>query len=280
MTDRPGTGLITLLTDFGESDWFVGAMKGVILSLLPSARVVDISHRIPPGDLRSAAFQLGCYFRFFPRGTVHVVVVDPGVGTRRKIIAVQSAGSVFLAPDNGVLSYVLRRKGKKKVYAVTRRDLFLPEVSGTFHGRDIFAPVAAFLAQGLNMSELGPEVVKPRLLPAPRLLRWGDSGWKGEVVFVDRFGNIITSISVARAFRQLNPGAGIKLEISTPGGRHEVFLVPAYGSMPRGRNLALWGSSGFLELAVNAGDAAREMGLHIGDKLAVRIIRSPARGKR
>jgi hypothetical protein len=272
MTDWPRKGLIALLTDFGERDWFVGAMKGVILSIFPAARIVDISHQIPPGDLRSAAFHLSCYFRFFPKGTVHVVVVDPGVGTRRKIIAVQSGERLFLAPDNGVLSYVLRRPGGKRIHAVKRRDLFLPEVSRTFHGRDIFAPVAALLAQGLSLSELGPKLLKPLLLPAPRLLRWGESGWKGEVVYVDWFGNVITSISTACGTGIFKPVSGLELEVFIASGRQVIPLVETYRSLAPGTCMALWGSSGFLELAVSGGAAAGELGLQIGDEVAVRIV--------
>ncbi len=269
---------IALLTDFGERDWFVGAMRGVILSLVPGARLADITHQIEPGDIRSAAFVLECCRRFFPPETVFLAVVDPGVGTSRRIIAFRRGRSRFIAPDNGLLSFPLRSSPRAKVYSVRDRSLFLPVVSRTFHGRDIFAPVAARLARGLEPSELGPAVSDPVLLPRPRSRRLGGKGWSGEIVYVDRFGNLITSIAAARAAALFRPPARLTVATSSGPDPGELPLAASYGSVPKGGRAALWGSSGYLEIAVNGGSAAKEFGLRPGDRVEIR--RAVPKGRR
>jgi hypothetical protein len=159
--------LITLTTDFGTRDWFVGTMKGVVLGIHPPATVVDLTHEIPPGDIRAGAFALMTACRFFPKGTVHVAVVDPGVGSRRRAIAVQTANSCFVGPDNGVLSWALMREKIKTIRLLENREFFLEPVSHTFHGRDIFAPVAAHLSRGVAVSRLGRELKDFVRLPWP-----------------------------------------------------------------------------------------------------------------
>ena len=253
--------IITLTTDFGTRDWFAGTMKGVILGIAPRVTIVDITHEIPPGDIRAGAFALTASCRFFPKGTVHFAVVDPGVGSTRKAIAVQTANYFFVGPDNGSLSWALAREKIKSVRRLENADYFLHPVSRTFHGRDIFAPVAAHLARGVPLSKLGPAQKDFIRLPWPEPRGRGDR-IEGEVVFVDRFGNAITNIE--------NAGLDLRNRLQVFLGRKR--LCPAkgfYASVPPGQAVAVPGSSGFLEIAVNAGSAANRFGLKIGDRVSL-----------
>ncbi|MGA3267483.1 MAG: SAM-dependent chlorinase/fluorinase [Verrucomicrobiota bacterium] len=257
--------LITLTTDFGSQDWFVGAMKGVILGVAPHATIVDLTHEIPPGDIRAGAFALAAACRFFPKGTVHVAVVDPGVGSARRAITVRCPDYFFVGPDNGILSLALAQEKIKWVRRLENSDYFLQPVSHTFHGRDVFAPVAAHLCRGVAMRQLGPaqrDIVRLPW-PQPRVHR---RRIDGVVVFIDRFGNAITNIAHAST----PPGgmdAGGRLFL----GRKLFCPVKAfYQSVPAGQAVAVPGSSGFLEIAVNGGSAARRFGLRIDDRISVR----------
>jgi hypothetical protein len=253
--------LITLTTDFGTQDWFVGTIKGVILGIASRAVIVDITHEIPAGDIRAGAFALAASCHFFPKGTVHVAVVDPGVGGARKAIAVQTANYFFVGPDNGVLSWALAKEKIKSVRRLENANYLLRPVSRTFHGRDIFAPVAAHLAGGLPVGKLGPAQKDFVKLPWPRP-RVQPNRIEGEVVFIDRFGNAITNIANA--------------DLSTPN-HLKIFLghkplCPVkhfYQSVPAGQAAAVPGSSGFLEIAVNGGSAAKRFGLKTGDRVSV-----------
>ncbi len=251
--------IITLTTDFGAADWFVGAMKGVILGIAPTAAIVDITHGIPGGDVRARAFALAASCRLFPR--------HPGVGSRRGAIAVQTADYVFVGPDNGGLSLALRGEAIKSIHRLENRRLFLKPVSHTFHGRDIFAPVAAHLSQGTPCEELGParrdfqKIDWPRPSKHPR-------GWRGEVVNIDRFGNAITNLRNEWLDR---PEARISFR-----GKTLCPLGPFYESVAAGRPVAVPGSSGFLEIAVNGGSAAQRLGLQVGSAITL----SPGRGRR
>ncbi len=267
MKDGARSRIITLLTDFGEEDWFVAAMKGVIVTLAPKVRIIDISHQVPPGDLRRGALVWRCVYRFFPPGTVHLGVVDPGVGTKRGVLAARAGGHLFVAPDNGLLSWVLWEEGKAAAYQVNREDLRLPEPSTTFHGRDIFAPLAARLATGLLPEETGPISTDPVILPPPLLRSLGELSWETEVIGQDRFGNCLTSLT--RPAARTGKAAALFLEIRDAEIR--LPLEDCYGSVPNGRPLAVWGSCGFLELSVNGGSAARALNLKIGDKITVRF---------
>ena len=189
--------IITLTTDFGTRDWFVGTMKAVILGILPRANVVDITHEIPPGDIRAGAFALMASCRYFPRDTVHVAVVDPGVGSQRQAIAVQTAHRFFVGPNNGVLSWGLGLEKIKTIRLLEKRQYFLQPVSRTFHGRDVFAPVAAHLSRGLSASRLGRELKDFVRLPWPRTTKQRGEV-QGEIVHIDRFGNAITDIEAER----------------------------------------------------------------------------------
>jgi len=259
--------IITLTTDFGVADWFVGTMKGVILGLQPRAQIVDITHEIPAGDLRAGAFALAASYNFFPKRTVHVAVVDPGVGGRRRAIAVQTANYIFVGPDNGVLSLALAGEKIKAIHEITNARLFLHPVSHTFHGRDVFAPVAAKLSQGLPLTKVGVPIKEFVKLSWPKPLRNANS-IQGEIAYIDRFGNAITNI----ANTALTARAEGACEIIVRGKRL-CGVQPFYQAVPNGNAVAVPGSSGFLELAVNAGSIARKFNLTVGERVIVRCTR-------
>ena len=257
--------VVTLTTDFGTRDWFVGTMKGVVLNINPRANVVDLTHEIPPGDIRAGAFALMAGCRYFPKGTVHVAVVDPGVGGPRRAIAVQTEDYIFVGPDNGALSWALRRERIKTVRRLEEARYFLKSVSRTFHGRDIFAPIAAHLSRGLAIQRLGREVKDWVTLPWPRPTR-SRGTIRGEVIYIDHFGNAITNIESESGF------SGRKVACEVAGRRKlHCALAGFYGAVPVNNPVAVLGSSGFLEIAVNAGSAARKFGLRIGDTVIVRM---------
>jgi len=254
-----------LTTDFGTRDWFVGTMKGVVLGIHPRAAVVDLTHEIPPGDIRAGAFALMAGYRFFPKGTVHVAVVDPGVGGPRRAIAVQTADYVFVGPDNGVLSWALARERIKTVRRIEAGKYFLKPVSRTFHGRDIFAPVAAHLSRGLSIQRLGRGVDDWVRLSWPQPTR-SRGMVRGEIIYLDRFGNAITNVE---SEPELNEQA-VTCEVA---GRRKArcALAEFYGAVPGNRPVAVMGSSGFLEIAVNGDSAARRFGLKTGDAVVLRM---------
>jgi S-adenosylmethionine hydrolase len=258
--------VITLTTDFGTKDWFVGTMKGVVASLAPRTSVVDLTHELPPGDIRGGAFALAASHRFFPKGTVHVVVVDPGVGSRRRGIAVQTANGVFVGPDNGVLSWALAKEKIRAIRGLENEVYFLKPVSRTFHGRDIFAPVAAHLSRGVPIQKFGPALKDfVRLAwPEPRMRR---GGFEGEVVYIDRFGNAITNLEGGR----LPSSARATCEIH--GRRRRLCpLRTFYQAVAPKTPVALAGSSGFLEIAVNGGSAEKALGVRIGTRVVLRAL--------
>lgn len=269
---------IILTTDFGTADAYVGVMKGVILALDPTATIVDLTHQITPQSIRQAAFLLGTSYRFFPSGTIHVVVVDPGVGTDRRALLLVTPAARFLAPDNGVLSWVLRdhlgrppaEPGRVPVppgcsaYQLTNPEYWLHPVSATFHGRDIFAPVAAHLSLGLPPEKLGPGVDDLAWLPTPGLTRQGDA-IQGQVIATDRFGNLITNIDA----KALTGATRVLVEIK---GHRITHLERTYyqeDDPEAGRLLALVGSHGFLEIAVRDGNAAVELRAGVGEPVSV-----------
>lgn len=249
--------LITLLTDFGNRDPYVGMMKGVILGRLWSARIVDLTHEIAPQAVRQAALVLESSWRWFPPGTVHTAVVDPGVGTDRAVVLLESGGHFFLAPDNGLLGFLAASPWTGR--RVERPDLYLQPVSQTFHGRDVFAPVAAYLAGGGDPAALGPPLTSfaGEPLPEPRPVA---GGVEAEILAVDRYGNLITSLRPSRlAGRCRIHAGGVCIE----------ELSPSYASAPAGALLAIAGSSGRIEISVNGGDAAQRLGLSVGDRIVV-----------
>jgi S-adenosylmethionine hydrolase len=270
---------IALLTDFGLTDAYVGVMKGVMLGLHPRAALVDITHGVQPQNVRQAALTLMTAYRYFPAGTVFLVVVDPGVGSTRRPVAVQAGDYGFVAPDNGVLSYTLAQ-----LEAVRAVELETPAgVSSTFHGRDIFAPAAARLARGDALGALGSPVGDLVQLPAPRL-SVAPGTIRGEVVHIDHFGNVVTSIGrLERSTPQtltLRPAFGgdvtpltvdaVSAQISA-GGVQVRGIHATYSEVEPGTLLALVGSSALLELGVNQGNAAARLGVRIGDTVEVTV---------
>jgi S-adenosylmethionine hydrolase len=255
---------IALLTDFGHDDWFIGAMKGVIFSIATRANVLDITHGVPPGNIRAAAFALAVSYRFFPRGTIHTVVVDPGVGSERVAVAVRTRDYFFVGPDNGVLSWALRSENVREIRRLENVRYFLDAVSKTFHGRDIFAPVAAHLSRGLALKRLGPEMQDIVCIPWPEP-RVNRSTIRGEILYLDRFGNAISN--VPNTLAQHGKGIG-QVQLSR---RRSCPLRHCYQAVPIGKAVAVPGSTGFIEIAINQGNASRSLGLKPGSPIFIPI---------
>jgi S-adenosylmethionine hydrolase len=273
--------IIALLTDFGTTDAYVAAMKGVILTLAPQTQVVDLVHEIDPQNVRQAAYVLLSTYPYFPAHTIFVAVVDPGVGTRRRAIAVETAHGRFLGPDNGLFSYVLACTPAAAIVEITNPAYMLEARSNTFHGRDIFAAAAAHLACGTPIAELGPAVAQIEALPQPRL-EVARGQVRGEVIYIDRFGNVITSIGCLSWEEDgallLTPRFGPKRnEVRFPAsssvslGRATLDGIQrSYGLAPPGQALALVNSAGQLEVAINQSHAAQTFGVAVGDPVTVR----------
>jgi len=255
--------LIVLLTDFGTSDTFVGVMKGVIASICTEARVIDLTHAISAQNVREAAFHLDRSLPYFPEGTIFVCVVDPGVGTARKPLCVEAGPYRFVAPDNGLLTPVFDRYPGLRCHLLANTVYHLPSPSATFHGRDIFSPAAAHLAAGIAVENLGPAVAASecaRIEMFRNIALENRAGWKGEVVSIDRFGNVITSFSASML-------ATAASWMVTAGSASDIAVVTTYGDVESGCPLAYIGSSGMLEIALRNGHAGRE--LHIGQETPV-----------
>ncbi len=254
--------IVTLTTDFGLADGYVGIMQGVILSIAPEARLVDLSHAVAPQNVRQAAYILGRAAPYFPAGTVHLGVVDPGVGGARRAIAVRAGGASYVGPDNGIFSAALGQP-EAQVFVLDRPQYWLPEVSQTFHGRDIFAPVAAHLARGVPIEEIGSPAADAAQLtlheasrPAPDLVR-------GEVAYVDHFGNLITNI----------PGAWQsegRWCCQIAGHTIRQFST-AYAEVLAGTLVALVSSAGTVEIAQSGGNAAESLGVSAGEPVTLRL---------
>jgi S-adenosylmethionine hydrolase len=259
--------VVAFLSDFGTRDHYAGAMKGVVLGVCPDATLVDIGHDIPAHDVAAGAFELAACYRYFPPGTIFLVVVDPGVGSSRRGIAAECGDCKFVAPDNGVLSAVFRDTPPKKVVELTERKYARATVSRTFEGRDRFAPAAGWLAKGIPLTSLGKSIANYHVieLPAPTI---GHGEITGEIVRVDRFGNLISNID-HRMFAQLADRGSL---VMTAGDRDVRRLVATYAEASRGELCALFGSTGHLEIAVNAGNAAEMLGLSRGAKVRVRLV--------
>ncbi|HUK55527.1 MAG TPA: SAM-dependent chlorinase/fluorinase [Nitrospiria bacterium] len=244
--------IITLLTDFGDRDALVAQMKGVILSLQPRAAIVDITHEIPPFGIREAAFVLRSAARFFPEGTIHVVVVDPGVGGPRRPLLVVNRRGLFLAPDNGVLSYIYHDHPASRIYRLEAEKYRLKAYSATFDGRDLFAPVASRLSGGLSPSKLGKKIADPVSFPVPEVRRRSGGSLKGAVIHVDRFGNLITNITRKDLAPWLSDG---KTAMVTIGGKTIDGLKLFYSEAAPGELAAVVNSDELLEIFCNQKDA-------------------------
>lgn len=251
--------VITLLTDFGDRDTYVGTMKGVILGIKNDARIVDLCHSVNPQNIVEGAYLLKTAYRHFPPGTVHVVVVDPGVGTDRKAIAFSAGQWLFVGPDNGVFSYVLKNESVGKAVDISGTDHYVGRVGDTFHGRDIFAPAAALIATGAKLENLGPLVTDLVCLDEVEPAVDGDKV-TGQVIHIDRFGNCITNIEKSRAWFPVSVYVG---------GASFSSISHTYADVPEGRLQVLYGSSGHIEVAVRGGSAAEELNIKTGDKVVV-----------
>jgi len=262
--------IITLLTDFGLEDEYVGVMKGVILSINPAVRIVDITHNIARHNLERASLVLDASFRYFPKGSIHVVVVDPGVGGARQIVCLEQEGHLFLAPDNGILTMVIDEEKVERICAVTNDESFLKPVSDTFHGRDIFAPVAAHLSKGLSAMRLGKEIALTDLIRFERAEpSVTDSGELfGRVLAVDHFGNVITNIDRVR-FEAFKGDARAEEMVIGLEGITIQGVVRSYDRVKRGSPAAIFGSRDLLEVSVNQGDAFSQFKIRIGQSVYV-----------
>jgi S-adenosyl-L-methionine hydrolase (adenosine-forming) len=256
--------MITLLTDFGVADYFVAAVKGVILSLAPEARIVDLTHEIPAQDVEAGAFTLGACYRDFPPGTIHLAVVDPGVGSARRAIVVAASGSFFVGPDNGIFSHVYAREAGVRVFHAAREEFFRRPVSATFHGRDVFAPLAAWLSRGLAPEALGAEITDYARLDMPRPT--ADPAREtvaGAIIHVDRFGNCVTNLTPA----ELPPGTTGRLTVND----HEVtHLGTHFAEADRGGGLfAYLGSAGYWEIGLWCASAAKQLDARRGTRVCL-----------
>lgn len=273
--------IITLLTDFGVSDSYVAAMKGVILSINREATLIDICHNIPPQNVAQAAFVLGTAYQYFPRQTIHLAVVDPGVGTERRAIILRTPSAYFVAPDNGVLSYIIQQSSAStpshyvnltqvvlesdmEAIAMTKPEFWQPSVSATFHGRDIFAPVAARLSLGLAPEVFGEKVTSLAMLPLPYPHRAPDGTLVAHILHIDSFGNLITDVRS----KDLPPkNQKIAIEV---GNQSILGLSRTYAN---GKGLlALIGSSGYLEISLNGGNAHSFLNTEIGEEVRIRQL--------
>ena len=245
---------ITLLTDFGTADYFVGAMKGVILSINPQAVIADITHEIPAQDVAAGAFTLLAAYETFPAGTIHVAVVDPGVGSERRPLVVSAGDYLFVGPDNGLFTYVYDRHSSFAAFHLTETKYFRHPVSNTFHGRDIFAPAAAALSIGIDAASLGPQISDPIRLPSPI---------GPQIIHIDHFGNLITNIT-------RDQFTGTRLTVN---GRVISAFRNFFGENVGEPNepFAIWGSAGYLEIAVNGGSAAEVLRVKRGDQVKTLI---------
>lgn len=254
---------IFLITDFGLTDTYVGQMKAALLARAPGVQVVDVTHAVARQDVRAGARAVAEVLAHLPRPSVLLAVVDPGVGTGRRPVAVAAGGLWAVGPDNGLLTPALDL-GAAAVHEIDPRRVGAGELSNTFHGRDLFAPAAAALALGRDVAELGPAAADPRRLPAPAVPRAVEGGWRVRIEAVDHFGNLTTNL--AAALLQPREAAWVAV---LPGGRR-AELMATYGEAADGALLALVGSSGFVEIAINGGSAASEAGLAPGDEFEVR----------
>lgn len=249
--------IVALLTDFGSADSYAGETRGAVLCACPDANVVDLTHDIPAHDVAEGAWVLGAAWRTFPAGTVFVAVVDPGVGTPRRALAVDAGGYRFVGPDNGILSHVLRAHPDAAVHEITNAGLMRHRVSSTFHARDVFAPVAGYLARGNPLADVGPAADDPVRLDWPRPVSLSPHEWELRVVRCDRFGNLITNLT--------GRGEGT-VEIAGKLLR----IMRTYGDVTEGELLALVGSHGLIEVAVRGGHAARTLGIGRGTPVTLR----------
>jgi S-adenosylmethionine hydrolase len=270
-SQRSGVPVVTLLTDFGTADYFVAAVKGVILAGNPTANIVDITHDIPPGDIEAAAFTLLAACASFPPGTIHVAVVDPGVGSARKPILIRLGEQFFIGPDNGIFSYVCESResllSSAELFHLTNAEYFRHPVSATFHGRDVFAPVAAALSTGVELSRLGTSISDIVRLPPLRPATSRDGKLLARIIHIDRFGNCVTNITHNDlSAKMMAAGATLRFKGKLVKSFRNHFSEEAAG---KGRVFGIWGSAGFLEIAAANESAAKLLKAQRGDAVIV-----------
>jgi S-adenosylmethionine hydrolase len=273
----PFRPVITLTTDFGTNDHFVGAMKGVIVDIVPEAQIVDITHAVQAYDVLDGALTIAQAYSYFPNGTIHMVIVDPGVGTARRPILATSDGFHFVAPDNGVLSMVYARDERVHVRHITSEHYFRLPVSNTFHGRDIFAPVAAYLAKQVDSHKFGDEIEDYVKFAAPKPKPAGENKIRGVVLKIDRFGNLVTNVTAADvpALFAAKPGA-FKIVV---GSREITDIRAAYAEGAPGEVFGILGSMGYLEIVANRAAAAQITGAGKGSEVSIVLGEASAAGK-
>lgn len=257
--------VIALLTDFGTRDHYSGVMKGVILGICPDVTLVDVTHDLPPHDVAFAAHELAATYKYFPAGTIFLVVVDPGVGTARRGLAADAADRRFIAPDNGVLTALFREAPPKRVVELSERRYARPTVSRTFEGRDRFAPAAAFIAKGIHLDAFGRPVSDYHLLDLPVPEMRGDV-LCGQVIRIDRFGNIVTNLD-RRVCEKMAGQSGFLVRVA---GQPVARVVSTYADLAAGELGALFGSTDHLECAAQSASAAERLGVVVGDPVEVR----------
>lgn len=260
------SSIITLTTDFGITDPYVGTMKGVILSINPQATIVDITHQIGPQDIIGGSFALSIAYSFFPKGTIHIAVIDPGVGGPRRPILIETPQYFFIGPDNGIFSFILTTGDVKKVFETTNSSYFLPNLSATFHGRDIFAPVAAHLSTGTPPACFGDPIEDSVIINFPEPVIISETEVEGEVIHIDRFGNLITNLPRRSIEKNIGKSSFWAEMKATAISRH----LPAYGFAEEGELFCLFGSSGFLEVSVKNGSAREVLDAQKGDRIRIK----------
>jgi S-adenosylmethionine hydrolase len=259
------------MTDFGEDDFFVASLKGVIAKINPSARIIDITHRLPSFDIKAGSFILFSSYKYFPARTIFLVVVDPGVGTSRKILLAETDSYFFVAPDNGVLSFVLEEEGIRHLREVTNKNYFLPELSRTFEGRDKMAPAAAWLSRGISCEEFGPKMTSYKKFEAEKPQMKRDK-IIGHILYIDKFGNLITNIPEGM-LKLLQKKMGKKTLSLSIEDREITSFEQSYSSVKKGELLFLVGSVGLIEIAAKESSAAQKLKIKNGDKCKI-IVRS------
>jgi len=254
--------IIALLTDFGLKDPYVGVIRAIMLEINPNVLLIDFSHEIESQNVKEAAFLLNCYYKDFPKGSIFLAVVDPGVGSKRRAILVKTRDYFFVGPDNGIFSYIFLDDPQYVCYELKETRFFRSRVSSTFHARDIFAPACAHLSCGIDPNEFGPKIADPIILES--ILPKIDKDFiEGELLHIDKFGNLITNIHPK--FLNISPISNLKVFIKDK----EIPFVNTYSDVNKGSLLSLWGSSGFLEISVNQGSAQKNLRAKLGDKVKV-----------
>lgn len=256
--------IIVLLTDFGVDSPYVAQMKGVILQINPNVQIIDLTHSVHHQNITEASFIIKTSYQYFPKGSIFIAVVDPGVGTKRRLVCLTTDKYVFLAPDNGLLSGILKDNPKSKIYEITNRRYWLPGLSRTFHGRDILAPVAGYLSRGLPPPKVGRVIpdIKRHEIPIPQKK---SNNIIGQIIFIDRFGNLITNMT-----RDIL-GRCDKLSVWLKNRKFFIDLSDTYADKDVGEVVALFGSSGYLEIAINQSNAHDVLRVKLGDKILVGV---------